>query len=454
MSYIMNNIINLPWVTSGSSSSQFGGKISSMSIDPGRNHLYVGGDILQVSGVDSISGINQTYQTSSLMAIDLNNNTVLPWQVKTSGSSIQEVGGVFFHQDSIYFYGNFNSVSGNNGRATRNCWGAADINGNILPWNPKVNGTPSVLSNAALAVDPSLQRLYMAGSFNVVNGANITGLIAVDLVSGTRIESFTSLPSVNSFGSSILCVTVEQNTNNVYIGGNFSTIGGFPASGIAKFDMYGNRLPFSGGVFTTTNNYISNIICYNDAVYVSGRFTGLVGGVCQTGLAAFSSSGSVLPYNPKTTSLTSRTFDNPSNNTMFVRFIPSGSSYGDTFSGVKYGGLVILNKDTGEVEQSWLPVFTGLVTNFALVPNGNNVYFGYSNTETFNGITGGHIGGINYLSDPPPIIPTGTIEGQQTPSFQIVQADYLGATAISPYSNPRYINPDSLLEDVNNRYRQ
>src|SRR6185312_4008133 len=111
------------------------------------------------------------------------------------------VNSIVIQNGVIYIGGRFTAVrpaGSSSGSVTRNHAAALSLaTGQVLPWDPNVNGTVQ-----SLAVGNG--RVYLGGSFSSVGGTSRTRLAAVDAASGAVVSGFNPRPSgaVNSLAVS------------------------------------------------------------------------------------------------------------------------------------------------------------------------------------------------------------------------------------------------------------
>ena len=138
---------------------------------------------------------------------------------------------------AVYAGGAFTSIGGASrtriAKLSGNGTGAADPD-----WNPSANSR--VL---ALAVDAS-GAVYAGGWFTSIGGAS-RARIAKLPGSGTGAADPDWNPSANS---GVLALTVDDVSDSVYIGGEFTTVGNQPRGGLARILGDTDRI-FTGGSF-------------------------------------------------------------------------------------------------------------------------------------------------------------------------------------------------------------
>src|SRR3954469_23434753 len=136
------------------------------------------------------------------------------------------VNAIVIQNGVIYLGGRFTAVTpaaSTSGSVTRNHAAALSLaTGQVLPWDPNVNGTVQ-----SLAVGNG--RVYLGGSFSNVGGTARTRLAAVDATSGAVITGFN--PRADGLGNSL-----ALSGNTLYAGGTFLTVAGTARSHLAAVD--------------------------------------------------------------------------------------------------------------------------------------------------------------------------------------------------------------------------
>ena len=132
--------------------------------------------------------------------------------------------------NTAYLGGQFTSLTSANGATTvtRNHAAAIDMTtGNLLPWNPNVNGT-------VYTILPSGGNVYLGGSFTSVGNSTHKNIAQVDATSGAVVSAFTNSSRPNKAVRALVIAN-----GNLYIGGAFTT-----------------PRPYLAEVNATTNAYI------------------------------------------------------------------------------------------------------------------------------------------------------------------------------------------------------
>jgi hypothetical protein len=196
---------------------------------------------------------------------------------------------------TVYLAGTFTSVRppGNRpgvGEVSRNRAAAIDtITGDLLAWNPNVNGEVRALAVAG-------QRVYLGGSFSRVGGLTRRRIAAVDTGSG--------LPTSWSPEVSAKVNALATDGSTVWLGGSFTRVGGSSRLRLAAVSattaaVTGFRADVDGEA-EGSGPYVNALALHGSALYVAGAFS-RIGGVDRTVSARVDpASGAVAGWAPAT----------------------------------------------------------------------------------------------------------------------------------------------------------
>ena len=136
-------------------------------------------------------------------------------------SVVVEAGG------RAYIGGSFTKMArpGRGSSVTRNRLAALDVKSrSLLPWNPKANGAVRTM-----ALDHTRTAVYIGGDFSSIGGKAASKLALVDLASGRLDPRFR--PAVKG-----RVRTVALAGNRLYVGGDFTRVGGSARAKVAALD--------------------------------------------------------------------------------------------------------------------------------------------------------------------------------------------------------------------------
>ncbi|MEZ5421320.1 MAG: hypothetical protein R2708_28825, partial [Vicinamibacterales bacterium] len=181
------------------------------------------------------------------------------------------VNGLQVSGDAVYFVGRFTSVgSGPRGRGA-----AAGIDGTTLAWNPEADAEIE-----ALFVDGS--RVYLGGVFDMVGGVPRARLAAVDATTGAVENTFAPVLS----GSTPVVYRIDVQDGTVFFGGRFSAVDGSTRNSAAAVRAAPGAMDDGQllGWNPDVSGQIYDLDAFGDDVYLAGNF-GSVGGTSRPDIA-------------------------------------------------------------------------------------------------------------------------------------------------------------------------
>ena len=339
------------------------------------NILYVAGEFENYGGSD-LNGI---------MAIDMDAASVIStWNPNPSGGvSVTGIYSMVREGDTLYVAGDFSSIGGQTrmGIAALEKVNVGDGTGRaIADWNPNPEG--GIVKTMAL----SGTTLYVGGTFTSIGGQTRSRIAAIDTVGagdGTGRANPTWNPNVT--GNSINELLISGTT--LYAGGDFTVIGQQNRNNIAVLETVGtgDGTGKANGIWDP--NITSSIVtamaldAVNNRLYVGGNFSG-VGGQVRCNVAMVDAvdggdgSGSVdATFKPNANDHVHAITLSGDGNTLYM---------GGAFTGIGAfirNGIAAINKTTG-IATNWNPDANGRVNTMIL--SGNTLYVG----GLFTGIGG------------------------------------------------------------------
>ena len=209
------------------------------------------------------------------------------------------VNAVAYLGATIYIGGSFTQVrncGGDPTTVTRNRLAAFDAaTGALRTWNPGANGVVR-----ALKVSPAGTRIYVGGDFSTVGGAVRSRIAALSPSSG---NAFGWSPYVND---SVKSVTTSNSGATVYVGGDFDSAEGAGRRHLAAFNATsGNLTSLKPNVSNGTGNFATvlamDVSADGNTLYFAGDFA-LVNGSSRRNAAAVSSGiGTLRAWSPSST---------------------------------------------------------------------------------------------------------------------------------------------------------
>jgi hypothetical protein len=181
----------------------------------------------------------------------------------------------------VYLGGNFTVVANHSGVQKTRMYLAAERAGTgklRLGFHPKLNGRVY-----AVAVSPNHRFLYVGGQFSSVGGHARHGLAAFNLRTGRLAPR---IPDLGIAGT-VRALAVSR-LGRIYVGGSFGHVGALRRQNLAKLVMRGGRFRVDRRWNPTTNSEVRDIVVSARAsrVVVGGLFTSVNGRAGQDKIAA------------------------------------------------------------------------------------------------------------------------------------------------------------------------
>jgi hypothetical protein len=243
--------------------------VRALAVHGGR--LYVGGAFSNADG----------RPRSMLAALDTLTGAATDW--KPDADDL--VNAMMVRGDTVYVGGHFNHVGGQ----ARDYLAALDATtGAALPWNP----SPNDFVDALTAIGNTV---YTGGWFTRIGGADRNSVAAVDATSGSVLPWHVEARAVVSSFATI--------GNTLYLGGPFEQVNGQTRNGLAAVDgSTGALLPWDPNPIGPRENAnytsIHALAAQGNNVFVGGDFT-RIGGEARASLAALDGiTGTALAWDP------------------------------------------------------------------------------------------------------------------------------------------------------------
>jgi hypothetical protein len=335
---------------------QVAGQVYAAAAD-GQGGWYIGGNFGTIAGV--------VHPYAAHLRAD---GTLDAWDPHVNGA----VGAITVCGPLVYLGGGFSSVGG----ATRGSLAAVDrVTGAPTSWDPEADGGVSTIALSHGVV-------YLQGRFYTVGGQPRFHLAAVDSatgavlpwdahytandhIGGMRVHGFVvyvgswrglealdgatgaNLGTIPPVNGTVVGLAVSGST--LYLGGNFSYVGGLPRQRMAAIDLGTNTVtPWNPGA----DSWVWAIAVRDSAVIVSGGFSS-AGGAPRAGLAALSATtGLATPWNPAPVTPAGQVLD------VGGGFVAAQGVFGPAPAAAREN-LAAIRLSTGEV-LDWNPGTTGL----------------------------------------------------------------------------------------------
>ena len=205
-----------------------------------------------------------------LAAVDATSGLATSWDARlVSSGGFQDITALTVHSNSLYVGGILGTIGGQ----LRGYAAALDLSsGNASSWDPKCNLQPFVFSGIG-------NTIYVGGNFGAVGCVARSNLAAFDLISN-QVTSWAPAVGVRS-GTPINALLIAS--NQVFIAGYFTNVGGLTRSNLAALDLA------TGAVLDWAPNPVATVYSlatWNDRLFVGGTFTN-ISGWSQTNFAEF-----------------------------------------------------------------------------------------------------------------------------------------------------------------------
>ena len=247
--------------------------------------IYVGGRFTQLAGTsrNCLGAVHR--DTGALYAF--NPSVTLPF------NNAPYVAAIVKSRNLVYFGGQFTHVGG----FQRNNIAAWDATVNVIaPWNPDCSGVVWAMGVAEPPA-PTPVHVVVGGGFSFIGGGLRNNLVSLNGLNGT-VEEFRPDPS-----GPVFCLSVEPSPTGdiqeVIFGGAFDGLGMFfptPAPRLARWPTMFTTVPAPNGIVRTLQRNGSML-------YLGGDFTS-IGGIARNRMSRLAVNGSDLSltlYDPSVT---------------------------------------------------------------------------------------------------------------------------------------------------------
>ena len=301
----------------------------------GASGWYIGGSFTSVGGVER----------NYLAHIESDGSLDETWNPNAD----DVVSYIAVSGSDIYVNGDFTTIGGQSraGLAKLN-----NTNGNAdVTWNPNFDG--SVVDIAVSGSD-----IFVAGSFTTIGGQSRAGLAKLNNTNGNADATWDPGPD-----GSVRVLYVSG--SDIYAGGFFSTIGGQSRAGLAKLNNTNGNADATWDPDPNFDELVSSIVVSGSDIYVSGDFT-TIGGQSRAGLAKLNN----------TNGNADATWDpNPDSSVNAIAVSGSDIFVGGSFEsiGAIGSGLLAVDLITNELTD-WHPIVSGEVSTLEI--SGSDIYIG------------------------------------------------------------------------------
>lgn len=251
--------------------------VRGIALDDTNNTLYIGGDF---GTVDASS-------RRRVAALDVT-AVATPYLTSWDASASSDVYTVDVTSTKVYLGGRFQLAGGE----TRDNIAAFDSNNDLTSWDPGLNGTGLVYSLAF-----SGSNVYIGGTFTTVGGSTHTRLVSVN-------DSTAAVVNASNFNINNTinrnCLVIDETNDILYVGGAFTSASGSTRNRVAAFDISTPASPSLTSWDPDASTQVQSLAISTDlaSVYVGGQFT-TIGGQSRSRLAEIdASTGLATSWDP------------------------------------------------------------------------------------------------------------------------------------------------------------
>lgn len=258
------------------------------------------------------------------------------------------INDLAFSGSIIYAVGSFDSI----GIVARKCIAAIDVaTGNVTSWYTSIGGPRSTIVTS-IAVRDSM--IYVGGNFTYIGGKSRNSIAALDAITGNATNWDPNVIGGDPARDIYPIVhSLLLSGSKIVLGGTFRGIGGITRNNIASLDaLTGKPRDWN----PNANGPVFALTVYDSVIYAGGDFT-IIGGVVRRSLSELSvSTGNATAWQPN--------IDSPY---PFVRALAASDTIiyiGGTFEsidGIKRNNIAAINRLTGKV-MDWNPNANRLVS--------------------------------------------------------------------------------------------
>jgi hypothetical protein len=253
------------------------------------------------------------------------------------------VNSIAVNSTHVYIGGQFTSIGGQPRNYIARIPLTSDI-GEADSWNLNLNG----VSVTTIALDNS--NVYVGGNFTSIGGQQRNNIARIPLTSNPTGNADTWAPNANGTVWSI-----AVNDTHVYVGGNFTEIGGQLRNRIARIPLSSTTVDAWNPDFPNSG-FVSSIAVNSEHVYIGGNFTS-IGGQPRNNIARIPlTSSTVDAWNP-----------NANRSVMSIALDNSNVYIGGVFNTINTNGSVDLyNSKYFTMNNLFLSSSSSILTNIGV----------------------------------------------------------------------------------------
>lgn len=261
------------------------GTVDSIALNAAETVLYAGGSFANMDGVAALDQVAAVDATVDFgSALDTGNAFTL-WD-PDPGTNINAVA-VATSGTTVYIGGGFTSLGTTNEPRERIGSVSADptVAATVTSWDPHAD-------QQVLAIAPTATQVFVGGQFDSIGGEDRRGLAAFD--NTTRDVTSFCATTCDLNGSTTATAMVLDGTT-LYIGGTFTSVGGTARNRIAAIDTTTSTLTSFN---PNSNNQIEDFALDGTSLYVGG-WQATIGGQTRRGIAEIdTTTGLATSWNP------------------------------------------------------------------------------------------------------------------------------------------------------------
>ncbi len=278
-----NNIAHI--MANGKVDPSWAPRITQDTTPPSVDALSVCGGTLYVGGwFNAIDGVSRT----SLAALETSTGRVTSWDARVSAFGL--ITAIAADGGRVYVGGLFTSIGG---QQRKNIAALAAATGDAEAWNPNTDMTNYILVKALVV---SGNTVYLGGLFHTIGGQTRNHIAALDAMTGLACNWNPDAASSNPTDFLEVWAIAVRDTV-VYVGGDFTIIGGQPRNHIAAIDATtGQTLAWNPN--PTDSIQIRVLATSGNTVYVGGQFSAMGGRPRQHVAALDAETGAARDWDP------------------------------------------------------------------------------------------------------------------------------------------------------------
>lgn len=294
-SYTVNSSSSITW---DSWDPQINGNIN--DIDEENGILYLVGTFTSIGGL----------ARNKLAAYDYINNVYQSLELNATLQSTT-VNNVKVHGTKVYLPGNYVI------NATQQAAGFMDKQITVDISTGTVIAGNSIHGGVVLDMCVSGNQLYYAGEFYSVGGKFRTNLASVDLATKKLTDWAPSIPGGTTvFDETAGVLTMQTDSINLFIGGQFTTVNGQPRTNVAAFNLSSGTLTTFNPSVLPSSGYVRRLLLVGDTLLIGGDFTSVAGQTRNKVALVRVSTGALGAWNPNPNNFVYTFYKK--NNTLYV----------------------------------------------------------------------------------------------------------------------------------------